>query len=174
MSCWKWSCLQEAVVNMNFRRHVLIDIRITCSESWRLKLSIGIYMSRIGGRVWWGGGSRVFWTPLQKFTGSLLQNFIYIGIFSSSTVDWHPFWEIWVKGGVCGHVQKSEAHALGCRPRGESSQWSSNLPQTYRIVPAWDSQWNLKNWKYCGTVQASYGCLVVNVFMGVRISVFAS
>jgi len=31
----------------------------------------------------------------------------------------------------------------------------------------------LKNWKYCGTVQASYGCLVGHVFMGVRISVFA-
>jgi hypothetical protein len=31
----------------------------------------------------------------------------------------------------------------------------------------------LKNWKYYGTVQASYGCLVGHVFMGVRISVFA-
>jgi hypothetical protein len=29
------------------------------------------------------------------------------------------------------------------------------------------------NWKYCGAVQASYGCLVGHVFMGVRISVFA-
>ena len=26
--------------------------------------------------------------------------------------------------------------------------------------------------KYCGTVQASYGCLVGHVFMGVRISIF--
>ena len=43
-----------------------------------------------------------------------------------------------------GHVQKSEAHALGCKLRGESSQWSSNLPQTYRIVPAWDTQWNFE------------------------------
>jgi len=32
---------------------------------------------------------------------------------------------------------------------------------------------NLRNWKYCGTVQAIYGCLVGHVFMGVRISVFA-
>jgi len=45
-------------------------------------------------------------------------------------------------GGVCGHVQKSEAQALGCRPLGESSQWSSNSLQTSRIVPAWNSQWN--------------------------------
>ena len=32
------------------------------------------------------------------------------------------FEQIKFKGGVCGHVQKSEAHALGCRPRGESSR----------------------------------------------------
>ena len=31
----------------------------------------------------------------------------------------------------------------------------------------------LDNWKYCGTVQASYGCLVGHVFMGVRIFIFA-
>ena len=31
----------------------------------------------------------------------------------------------------------------------------------------------LKNWKQCGTVQASYGCPVGHVCMGVRISVFA-
>ena len=30
----------------------------------------------------------------------------------------------------------------------------------------------LKKWKQCVTVQASYGCLVGHVFMGVRISVF--
>jgi UDP-N-acetylenolpyruvoylglucosamine reductase len=30
--------------------------------------------------------------------------------------------QIGLRGGVCGHVQKSEAHALGCRSRGESSQ----------------------------------------------------
>ena len=31
----------------------------------------------------------------------------------------------------------------------------------------------LKKWKQCGTVQASYGCLVGHVCMGVCISVFA-
>jgi len=30
----------------------------------------------------------------------------------------------------------------------------------------------LKKWKQCWTVQASYGCLVGHVCMGVRISVF--
>jgi len=32
----------------------------------------------------------------------------------------------------------------------------------------------LKRWKQCGTVQASYGCLVGHVCMGVRVSIFAS
>ena len=32
------------------------------------------------------------------------------------------FEQIGLRGGVGGHVQKSEAHALECRPRGESSQ----------------------------------------------------
>jgi len=31
----------------------------------------------------------------------------------------------------------------------------------------------LKKYKQCGTVQASYGCLVGHVCMGVRISIFA-
>jgi hypothetical protein len=30
----------------------------------------------------------------------------------------------------------------------------------------------LRKWKQCGTVQASYGCLVGHVCMGVRISIF--
>jgi len=31
----------------------------------------------------------------------------------------------------------------------------------------------LKKWKYCGTVQASCGCVVGHMCMGVRISIFA-
>jgi len=157
----------------NSGRHVSNRLKIIYSESWCRELSIGIYMSRIGGGGG-PGGSNVFWTPPPKFTGPLLRNFKYIiGILSSNPVDWHPFWANWVKRGVCGHVKKSEAHALGCRPRGESSQWSSNSPQIYRIVPAWDSRWILKKRKQCGVVQASYGCLVGHVFMDVHISVFA-
>jgi len=32
---------------------------------------------------------------------------------------------------------------------------------------------NLKNWKQCGAVQASCGCLICHVCMGIRISRFA-
>jgi len=77
--------------------------------------------------VWGGpGGSRVcFGPPLHNFTGSLLRN---LNISSESSAQTQSigtlFEQIGLKGGggVCGHVQKSEAHALGCRPRGESSQ----------------------------------------------------
>jgi len=64
-----------------------------------------------------------FWGGLQLFIGPIprILNYIII-ILSSSPVDCHPFSANWVKGGVCGHVQKLEAHALGCRPWGESSQ----------------------------------------------------
>jgi hypothetical protein len=47
---------------------------------------------------------------------------------------------------------KSEAHALGCRPRGASSHWSSNSLQTFRTVPEWDSQWNFEE------IEAMWGC----------------
>jgi len=77
-----------------------------------------------GGGVWVGSESlELPFAPPAKFNGPLLRDFKYIsGILSSNSVDWHPFEANWVKGRVCGHVQKSEAPALGCRPRGESSQ----------------------------------------------------
>jgi len=63
------------------------------------------------------GGSPVFSAPLAR-------NFeCIIRVLSSSPVDCHSFRTNWE---VCGHFQISEAHALGSRPRGESSQWSSN------------------------------------------------
>ena len=105
--------------------------------------SIGIYGSnRRGGGV--RGGPEFYGPPLRNFTGPLLRNYKYITrILSSSIVDWDLFQANWVKGGGgCGNVQKSEAHTLRCRPRKESSQWSSNSPQNCRIVPAWDSQWS--------------------------------
>jgi len=127
-------------------------------------------MVQFGEGLWWGVSRCGFsWGSLQFFLGHFHEN-LNIRILSSSPVDCHPFWADWVKGGVCGHVQKSEAHALGCRPQGESSQGSSNLPQTYRIVSALDSG-ILKKWKQCWTMQASYGCLVGHVHGGVRILV---
>ena len=72
----------------NFKQHVSNRLKLIYSESWRQELLIGIYMGPIGG----GGNPEFFGTPLQNFTGPLLQKFEYIsGIFSSSPVDWPPF-----------------------------------------------------------------------------------
>ena len=82
---------QEAAESINFGRHVSNQLKIIF-RSWRRELSIGMYMSRIGGGWVGPGGSKFFGPFLQKFTGSLLRNFKYIiGILSSSPVDWHPF-----------------------------------------------------------------------------------
>jgi len=87
------------------------------------------------------GGVRFFSGVLQKFTGPLLGNFNISSEYSAQaqsigtlseqiglrvcghvegSVDmWKGLWT-WLR--VCELVQKSEEHALGCRPRGESSQ----------------------------------------------------
>jgi len=67
------------------------------------------------------GGSRVFWTPPPKITGSLLRRVqVYHRNPRLKPSRLAPFFEqIGLRGGVCGHVRKSEAHALGCRQRGE-------------------------------------------------------
>ena len=103
-----------------------------------------------------GGSGRVQSFSDPPSNTLLGHSYQFLNISSESSAQTQPIGtlieQIGFGGGGCGHVQKSEAHALG--PRGESSQWSSNLPHSYRIVPAWDSR-VLKDWKYCGTVQAS-------------------
>ena len=111
---------------------------------------VSIYGSNQGG---WEGSPALFYFfagLLHFLSGQLPRNFKFIvGVLILSPVDWHPFWANCVKREVCEHVQKSEAHALGCRPRGKSSQWSSNSLQTSRIVPAWDSQLKSGKRKQC-------------------------
>ena len=78
-----------------------------------------------------------------------------------------------MKGEVCGHVKKSEAHAFRCR-RGVSQAIGAaihfKLPALcqHEIVSG-----ILKEWKQCGAVQSRYGCLVGLVCLDVRISIFA-
>ena len=65
----------------------------------------------------------------------------------------HNFWlrgsnrrgDLW----TCQKVRGTRAR---CRPRGESSQWSSNSLQTSIIVPAWDNRYNSKG------KEATWGC----------------
>ena len=135
-----------------------------------------MYGSNPRGGVW--GGPSFFdppVPPLQKFTGPLLRNFKFIsGIFSSSPVDWHPFKANWVKGGglwTCPKVKGTPRLGTG-RGMSQANEAANNLKFTglcqHEIVSG-----ILKKWKQCGTVQASYGCLVGHVCMGVCISVFA-
>ena len=56
---------QEGVGSITFGRHVSNQLKIIYSESWCRELSIGIYMSRIGGGGG-PGGPRMFWTPPPK------------------------------------------------------------------------------------------------------------
>jgi len=59
----------------------------------------------------------------------------------------------WVKGGgVCGHAQKSEAHALGCKPRGESANEAAIYPKLTGLCQREIVSGILKKWKQCGTV----------------------
>jgi hypothetical protein len=163
---------------MNFGRHVsnrLKNIYIWNSgvESYRM---VYIWVQSEGGGGVGGGRGRsdFFGPPLQKITGPLLRNFEYvIGIFSSSPVDWHPFRANWVKGGDCGHGLKSEARALGAGRGVSQANEAAIYPKLTELCQHDIVCGILKNCKQCGTVQASYGCLVGHVCMGVRISVFA-
>jgi hypothetical protein len=94
-----------------------------------------------GGSSFFLGHSQGIWYTLSELSAQ-----------AQSIGTLFEFWVNWVKGGVSGHVHKSEAHALWYRPLGELGQWSSNTIQTFRIMPAWDSQWNYKE------MEAMWGC----------------
>jgi len=97
------------------------------------------------GRIGEGGGEVVprqvfsFAGGLQFFSGAFSRNFKHIvGILSSSPVDWHPFGANWVGGGGSVDMSKSQRHTRTGAGRGvsQANEWSSNSPQTHRIVPA--------------------------------------
>jgi len=65
------------------------------------------------------GGSRFFGPPLQNLLG---HSYEILNISSGSSAQARLIGTLFEKIGLNGHVQKSEAHALGCRQRGESRQ----------------------------------------------------
>jgi hypothetical protein len=68
-------------------------------------------------------------------------------------------------------IRRLTRSGAGCRvSQANGAAIHSNLPGLcqHEIVSG-----ILRKWKQCGTVQASRGCLVGHVCMGVRISVFA-
>ena len=86
--------------------------------------------------------ARLVWTSLAAYLTEWTWSLVYHRNFQLKLSRQPPFLSKSGKRGGLWTCPKSEAHALGCRPWGESSHWSSNSPQTYRIVPAWVNQWN--------------------------------
>ena len=121
----------------------------------------------------WGPG--MFCNPpaLQKFTGPLLQNILSESSAPAQSIG-TLFEQFGLKGWLgCGHMSKSQRHT-----RSGAGRWVSQAneaaiyPKLTELCQHEIVSGNMKKWEQCGTVQASYRCLVVHVCMGVRISVF--
>jgi len=140
------------------------------SGPWCQELSIGKYIHtpRRGGGGVVRGGPESFGTPSKN--SSLLRNLNYIiGILSSNPVDWHPFKAIWVKGGSVD-MSKSQRHTRSGAGCGVSQANGAAIhPKLTGLCQHEVVSGILKKRKQCGTVQASYGCLVGHVFMGAHI-----
>ena len=76
---------------------------------------------------WWGVEGKFtgfqFWDPPSRILLGHFQGTVNKSLESSAQAQsiGTLFEQIGLRGGS-GHVQKSEAHVLGCRPRGESSR----------------------------------------------------
>jgi len=70
-------------------------------------------------------------------------------------------------------MSKSQRHTRSGADRGASQANEAAIyPKLTGLCQREIVSGILMKWKQCGTVQASYGCLVGHVGMGVRISVF--
>jgi hypothetical protein len=71
-------------------------------------------------------------------------------------------------------MSKSQRHTCSGAGRGAiQADEAAIYPKLTGLCQHETSSGILKKWKQCGTVQASYGCLVGHVCMGVCISFFA-
>jgi hypothetical protein len=71
-------------------------------------------------------------------------------------------------------MSKSQRHTRSGAGRGKSQANGAAIhPKIAGLCQHEIVSGVLKKWKQCGTVQASYGCLVGHLCMGVHISVFA-
>jgi hypothetical protein len=150
-------------------------LKLIYSESWRQKLSIGIYMGPIGG-VGGSGGVQSFWPPPSK---NLLGHSGFVNISSESSAQARSietfFEQIGLKGGSVD-MSKSQRHTRVRHTRAGRGVSQANeaaiYPKLTGLCQLDIVSGILKKWKQCWTVQASYGCLVGHVCMGVRISIF--
>jgi len=119
----------------------------------------------------WGGSS--FLDPPSK---NLLSHFyIILNILAESSAQAQSigtlFEQIGLRGGSVD-MSKSQRHTRSGAGRGVSQASEAAIyPKLTGLCQHEIVSGILKKWKQCGTVQASYGCLVGHVCMGVRILV---
>jgi len=112
--------------------------------------------------------------PFRNFLGYFYE-FLNISAESSAQAQsiGTLFEQIGSRGGSVD-MSKSQARTHSGAGRGVSQANEAAIyPQLKRLCQHEILSEILKKWKQYGTVQASYGCLVGHVCMGVRISVFA-
>jgi len=132
-----------------------------------------MYMSRIREGVGWSGF--LFGGDLQFILGNFHR---ILDISAESLAQAQSiatrFEQIGQKWGSVD-MSKSQRHTRSGAGRGVSQANEAAInPKLTGLCQHEIVTGILKKSKQCGTVQASYGCLVGHVCMGVRISVFAS
>ena len=121
------------------------------------------------------GGVSTFWDPPSRILlGHFLEMIIIYLVSSAQKLSIGTLFEqIELRGGSVD-MSKFQRHTCSGAGRGASQADEAALyPKLTGLCQHEISSGILKNWKQCGTVQASYGCLVGHVFMGVRIFIFA-
>jgi hypothetical protein len=146
-------------------------LKIIYSESSRRELSIDICMGPIGGGGS-GEGSEFFGPPSKKLLGHSYKVFNIQRKPQLKPSRLAPFLSKLGKKGGSVHMSKRQRHTCLGAGRGVSQANEAAIhPKLTGLCQHEIVSGILKKWRQCGTVQASYGCLVGHVCMGVRISV---
>ena len=157
-----WMALSNRLRNLytkSSRRELLIDI------------CMGIIEGGKGGGVW--GVFKFFGPPSKNLLGhsNEVSNISLESSAQSQSIG--LFGQIGLRVGSVD-MSKSQRHTRSGAGRGVSQADGAAIhPKLTGLCQHEIVSGVLKKWKQCGTVQASYGCLVGHVCMGVRTSVFA-
>jgi hypothetical protein len=127
-----------------------------------------------GGRGGVRGGLEVFGPPSKNLLGHSYENLNPSAESSAQAQSTGTLFEqIGLRRGSVD-LSKSQRHTRSGAGRGVSQANKAAIyPKLTGLCQHEIVSGVLKNWKQCGTVQASYGCLVGHVCMGIRISIFA-
>ena len=127
------------------------QFKIMYLETSCRELSIDICMGRIGGGA--GGGLSFLDPPSKNLLGHSYKILNTSAESSAQAQSFHTLFNlIELRGGSCGHVQWSEAHALGCRPRVSQANEAAIHSKLTGLCQHDIVSGILKKWKQCGTV----------------------